>query len=653
MRAMRIASLIAGLGAATQACSDSPSRPLAPRAPTGLSVAPDSQARFYRYYGQKIALVEEGALVVVQAPGGDPAAIEATARAVGLGARVRSRLGASRDHWLMELDPGKAVQEAERAAATLRGHPGIAFAEPVYRVLNGGYRLFLLNRLVVRYADGATTRQIDSLASFFRLRLERPPRPDSAFFEYLYELPPGTDARALRIADAVGSSPLVAWADVDKLTDASSAAVPSDPFYTLQYYLKSSQLYNGTPVDINVEPAWDLTRGAGVEVAIIDDGVDLLHGNSGGGYAGDLIGPFAGAQFYDAVNGNGADCPGDPGAPFNNDTHGTAIAGIIAATHNNGQGVAGIAPDVTLNVIRWICSDYSPPATVASESEMANAINFAWQAGSAVLNNSWRWGPYSQQIATAFDQARTLGRGGKGAVVVVAAGNSYPQPLPFPANLPNLVTVGALSPSGPRAYYSQVGPEVDIVAPSGAATDVCVGAVVTTDRWGTPGCSDGPGGNVNYTTTFSGTSAAAPQVAAVAALILAREPSLTESQVRARLCSTATYWGPANEYGCGKVDAYKALGGATFTVTLAGPSSVRPNQMCYWSAGVGGGVPPYSYVWKVNGLQVGSDQGLFYTNSGSAFVVSVTVTDNFQPTPHSLTRTRNVSISAGAPNCVY
>jgi subtilisin family serine protease len=133
----------------------------------------------------------------------------------------------------------------------------------------------------------------------------------------------------------------------------------------------------------------------------------------------------------------------------------------------------------------------------------------------------------------------------------------------FPASLSVAVSVGATSPLGFPANYSPRG-KIDLVAVSGAFTDACVGAIVTVDRFGSAGCSDGPeldnGQNdPNYTVTFSGTSAAAPQVAAVAALILSRFPTLTSSQVKSRLFNGAIPWGATNDAGHGKVSAYNSV----------------------------------------------------------------------------------------------
>lgn len=222
------------------------------------------------------------------------------------------------------------------------------------------------------------------------------------------------------------------------------------------------------------------------------------------------------------------------------------------------------------------------------------------------------------------------------------------------AALPNVVAVGAIRPTGPRASYSSYGVALDVVAPSGDTSGYCIPVptgIVTADPFGAPGCNNGPSGHSDYTQTFSGTSAAAPQVSAVAALVLSREPNLTESQVRSRLCQTADPWGSSVEYGCGKVNAFRALTGWPLSVSISGPSKVRPGVGCRWTASPSGGLGAYSYVWRVDGNVEGTNSPAFYfENYGLSFSLSVTVSDQFNP-PHSETVARSVAVAANAPSC--
>lgn len=429
--------------------------------------------------------------------------------------------------------------------------------------------MLLLDRVDVQFKKGVTVMQIDSINQALGTRVLRPPRPDSGFFAYRLAYPRGANVDPLAIAQALDRSPLVQWADPDKVSDTRPAYTPTDPFYYVQFHLTNANTFGGVRVDINVEPAWDITRGSSsIRVVVIDDGVDLKQGGAGG----DLVSAFAGSQGYDLFY------PSAPSAenafyPCCNDTHGTSVAGIIAGGQDNGAGGSGIAPGVVISAVRIFRRTYPPESDLygtqaASEAQIADGINWSWKyANGDVLNNSWTGGAPSNAITNAIQSALTLGRGGKGAVVVFAAGNtsdrrnSYVGPVRYPATLSsttNVIAVGAINRYGAPANYTPDG-AIDVVAPSGNDTGACVGEVVTTDRFGSFGCNDGPGGNANYTSTFSGTSAAAPQVSGVAALMLSADPSLTSGNVKARIRASADPWGSSATFGAGKINAYRAL----------------------------------------------------------------------------------------------
>ena len=195
--------------------------------------------------------------------------------------------------------------------------------------------------------------------------------------------------------------------------------------------------------------------------------------------------------------------------------------------------------------------------------DIAEAVDWAWDEGMAdILSNSWGLGPGNctltgvdfNNIIDAYDRARDQGRGGLGSIVVFSSGN-HGSCISFPRNINGAITVGAINNNGQIWNYSNTGPEMDLVAPSGATN--LNGNVRTTDRMGANGYETG-----NYTSRFGGTSAAAPQVAGVAALMLSANPDLTEVQVRTILQQTATDMGPAgfdNTYGFGLVNAHAAV----------------------------------------------------------------------------------------------
>jgi subtilisin family serine protease len=286
-----------------------------------------------------------------------------------------------------------------------------------------------------------------------------------------------------------------------------------------------------------------------VTVAVLDEGVDLVHPE---------LKPAITASF-DAFQ-SAAIGP----QPQRWDGHGTACAGLVGARGVPGVGVIGVARGCQLLAVRIAYSaaptDHSP--WITTESGIRDGIDWAWRTGADILSNSWGGGAPSTAIALAFRRARTLGRQGRGCVIVIAAGNDS-GPVDFPGNLPDVVAVSASneydeaktkrSQDGEYWWGSNYGPEVSVAAP-GVHN-------LTTDISGPDGYDAG-----DYFATFNGTSSAAPIVAGVAALILARYPAWTEAQVRDRLTTSVdqvgkdSYVGGRNNHmGFGRVNALKAV----------------------------------------------------------------------------------------------
>lgn len=589
---------------------------------------------FFYLDGRKVALRPVEGTMIIQARGtlrdGPTRELER------LGARATSfePVPAAPGHFEVRLAPGATATTALRAASLRTTDDGPEFVSAIYTVGGSDDRFVPVNGLTVRFHDAASGAQIDSFVRAHDLRLVSGPEPDSGRLTYYFRYPRAAIGRPLAFAARIERDPLVRWADPDRLTRIHTQFVPPDPWYGLQYHLRNTvDVFNGIPVDINIEPAWNQTVGTGVRVAVVDDGVDIQHPE---------FAPLADTMSYDVWNG----VLGSGFNPYLNDDHGTAVAGIIFAKHD-ANGIAGIAPGAGIRSAR-LRSNYGASATA---SQMASAFQWTWStAGAHVVNGSIAISPASTQITNAINDGRALGRGGRGTVFVFAAGNYLAGgPVMYPANLPGVVAVGAIQRSGALTFYSATGPEIDLVAPSGPALGCGGGDILTLDLVGSEGCNGGPGGSQDHT-LFTGTSAAAPQVAGVAALILATRPTLQESQVRARLCASADAWGAASSFGCGKVNAGRALS-ANPSVSIGGSSSVKPNVTCGWTANVSGGLPPYFFNWSVNGTPLAGQHGpsVVYTNSGSSFTLTVSVTDAGSG---SASASRNITVSSTA-KCFY
>lgn len=406
----------------------------------------------------------------------------------------------------------------------------------------------------------------------------------------------------LNVANTIKESENVSWSCPNFVSLISRFT--TDPLYPNQYYLNNTGQAGGTPnIDIDAPEAWLLTLGCNVRVAVVDDGVDNHEDMSGrvlGGFTAGPINTF-GAPRNDCTKGHGVNC-----------------AGIIAASHNS-IGISGIAPNsqiVPINI--FPNAPTFDPITgeitgfgAASSEDIATAINWAWRSdlGNAqILSNSWGGGLPHPDITSEIGLARTNGRGGLGAIVVFSSGNSA-LPVSYPANLPGVITVGAINRNGSIQAYSNTGPEMDLVAPSGllgVQDGFCInpgGDVVTTDRMGANGYETG-----NYTNEFGGTSAAAPQVAGVAALMLSVNPSLTEAQVRTMLQQTATDMGASgfdNTYGYGRLNAYRAV-----LAALGGPIT-GANSFCTSTTYSLAGIPAGSVTWSSTGyININSSTGV-------------------------------------------
>jgi hypothetical protein len=371
-----------------------------------------------------------------------------------------------------------------------------------------------------------------------------------------YLLRPQNGQDVFDIANRIYESGHAQWAFPEFIIEV--APFQNDPLYANQYYLHNTGQNGGTAgMDIKAPQAWQITTGVNkVKVAVIDTGVepheDLEETTLSGTSSRVLPG-------YDPLD------PTNPGLPTSNlwyRGHGESVSGIIGASHN-ALGVAGVSP----------CSNVTPvnifgPAGNTSTS-LAEAIDWAWDQGQAdVLNNSWGYGTCGivwdfPDINQAILNARTLGRNGKGCAVVFASGNMGCE-VSYPANVPGVITVGALDRNGNLTTYSNSGPETDVVAFGGYAD------IVTTDLTGTDGFSAG-----DYTSGFDGTSAACPQVAGALALMLSANPDLTEAQLTQLLHSTATDMGASgfdNTFGYGRLNVEAAVRAAL--PLIAGPVGV-------------------------------------------------------------------------------
>ena len=413
--------------------------------------------------------------------------------------------------------------------------------------------------VVVRFdADVAAADRAGTLAAVGLTLLDQLPGSDFALAV------PDTGTAAAATGDGIAA--------LDPVVRYRAFGVPNDPAYVAQWHLPA----------IDAASAWDVTTGEGTIVAVIDSGVAY---ETSGPYvaAPDL----AGTRFvpgWDFVSGD--DRPNDENG------HGTHVTGSIAQTTGNGVGGAGVAPGVAIMPLRVL------DATGAgSDFNVAQAIRFAADHGAAVANISLGGLTSSSVVRDAVSYA-----GNKGMLVVAASGNDGATTVSYPAADPGVVAVGSVRYDRTRAPYSNQGAALDLVAPGGD---------MLSDQNG-----DGyPDGILQQTflegwTSFcmcfmQGTSMAAPQVSAVAALVAARgvtDPAAIEQVLKASAVDLGPPgWDP--EYGAGLVQAGAAVraplpGGAApaepASAPSAGPASPGAST---WPAPPTPPLPPASSTW--------------------------------------------------------
>lgn len=311
----------------------------------------------------------------------------------------------------------------------------------------------------------------------------------------------------------------------------------NDTLYPRQWHLQSTQF------NLTMRNAWDFVTGKDINMTIVDDGLEILHEDlSENSY-----------QFGQGLHANfNEGDPGDPSPLSTEDNHGTSCAGLAAAVGFNNIGVIGVAPQVGLMGLRLISGD---------SADDAGGRALAWQPEGIITHvSSNSWGPPDDgegegrisaiQLA-GMEKAANENRTKLGTVIVVSAGNGRDkgddESYDGFSSSRFAIAVAAVERGGKQSSYSESGMAVAISAFGGEDTPPNV--MWTTNNMGAASYDKLKEGSpttlapINYTDSFNGTSAAAPQVSGAVALMLQRNPRLGYRDVKEILMRTANRTG--------------------------------------------------------------------------------------------------------------
>jgi len=463
---------------------------------------------------------------------------------------------------------GKALRD--KARAILKKEPEIEFAGRVLITPQSERPVLYTENFFVKFDGEQSTTACRKILKRYKLTIKN--ELEYARNAYFVAAPEDTGLVVFDIAEKLLQEQSVELCHPELIRESRQRSA-----FPQQWHLKKTTV-NGTSVDAhaNVEAAWTLSNGQGATIAIIDDGVDIEHQEFQS--AGKVIAP------RDVTRKTSNPRPG------NGDNHGTACAGVACA--NGNFGASGVAPKARLIPIRL--------ASVLGSQAEADAFVWAAQNGADVISCSWGpedgvWFrpedprhnqsvPLPDSTRLAMDFAATQGRNGKGCVILFAAGNGNESvDNDGYASYSKVTAVAACNDKGKRSAYSDFGGAVWCAFPSNHGNPSLTPGIWTTDRTGSLGYNAGSSleGDAagNYTNDFGGTSSACPGAAGVAALIIARNPSLRWDQVRDIIKQSCDKIDTANGnydangrsplYGFGRINTKKA-------VELAMPVQVDP-----------------------------------------------------------------------------
>ena len=551
---------------------------------------------YYMFQDQKQALLRSGSELVIQFEPGkrDTASISLVMPGGYLtGFTKIHNLGDNgvvyRRPEIAGMSASDQVTNLVQLSNQIRQIAGVQGATPAFVNAQTGGSLYVLNELYVGLKDGVDPEAFFSVNS----QVQSWTKIKGSKNEFVVALKVNAGMETLQYAATLAQNSMVSYTEPNSWIIRTKAAAPNDPLLNLQWQNINTGQTGGTAgADVNALGAWNRgVTGTGVVVAVLDDGVQLTHPDLAANiFINTNEIPNDGIDndnngFIDDVNGwDFADNDNNPNPRLVDDAHGTTVAGLAAAVGNNGIGVAGVAYNSQILAVRLPFNGEPTTATAFIEgvyyaAGLGTNGNRLWR-GADVLNASYgqTGGPITAE-ANAWLAAFQNGRNGLGTLNFASTGNNGGSSVSWPAAYTGVIAIGASDFNDTRSTFSQYGPELDLMAPSGPGNKPSAGSPgaypLTTDLVGNAGYNSDLGGlpehpttqvSVDYS-TFSGTSASSPIAAGVGALAVAANPTATATEITSALLSTADKIGGVVydnngfniEYGYGRINAGKAV----------------------------------------------------------------------------------------------
>ncbi len=473
--------------------------------------------------------------------------------------------------------PAKSEDAVDERKAALKRDPDVQFAGRVL-VDGAGEPVVYTENLFIKFRDDADPNESQRVLMDAGLTVKR--KLDYATNAFFASAPEGTGQKVFDMAQALLLRKDVEYAHPELVRRKARRAISPKQWHLAECVVGAVAI----KAHANVKAAHAITLGEGVVIAVIDDGIDVDHPEFAGN--GKVVAPRDVTFGLDHPLGRDPRPKDTTPDPEQGENHGTACAGVACAS--GVDGASGVAPAAKLMPIRFA-------GGLGSQQE-ADAFVWAAKNGADVISCSWGpadgrwWNPSDPRHHThvalpastrlAIDFALTNGRGGKGCVVLFAAGNGNESvDNDGYASYEKVIAVAACNDRGVRSVYSDFGNAVWCAFPSsdfawdeqGRPAALTPG-IWTTDRMALFGYNPGSANDGDlagsYTNSFGGTSSACPGAAGIVALMLSVNPGLKGSEVKQLLQKACDRIDVANGnyqndrsawYGFGRLNAVKAV----------------------------------------------------------------------------------------------